>query len=385
MSLPYELARRHYEMQRILELEPGTQAYVRLVPFLKDLSSASFLELFNHAAPQVQAVYGVYLLASRFAQLPLSQAPESLQAQIQELAESLSTPLIQEQELLLQDTKLQRYLYARHILLEELAFHQKYRTPRPPGQINRDEFRDRLSGYVQVLRAGIGNPHLLALWDQTGWLQRWQLARTSRQNLPVSSSPRQQIAKFKLHEPAKRLYTEMEQGIANPENFMLQMQAAITAYLAEIETDMNGPLEPALRDIVQVTMRHSMKKGFRVTSVTQTLLQAVYDSLAPQGATQSLVLYTLTQELILGTQNIKYRLNDISSGLAGFLAVNSISEDALKWVQHALLDSVMEIYESFSLSENALRVLMDQYRQFQEQAAHKHYQAISASLSPLLA
>lgn len=384
MSLPYELARRHYEMQRILELEPGTQAYYRLVPFLSDLSSPSFLELFQHAAPQVQSVFGVYLLASRFAQLPLDKAPEALKAQIQALFESLSNPLIQEQELLLQDTKLQRYLYARHLLLEELAFHQQYRTPRPAGQIDRDQFRDRLSAYVQILRAGVGNPHLLALWDQSGWLQRWQLARTSRQSLPVSSSPRQQIAKYKLHEPAKRLYTEMEQGIANPENFVVQMQAALGTYLSELPTDLNGPLEPALRDIVQVAMRHSMKKGFRITVITQTLLQAVFDQLAPQGATQKLVLYTLTQELILGTQNLKYRLNDVSSGLAAFLAANPIQLETLKWVQHALLDSVMEIYESFSLSENALKAFMDQYRQYLEQASHRKYQVLSESLLPLL-
>ena len=90
--------------------------------------------------------------------------------------------------------------------------------------------------------------------------------------------------------------------------------------------------------------------------------------------TRDWVLYTLIQELVLGTQNLKYRLNDVLNGIA---QSNITPESA---VLHSIMDGVMEIYESFSLADNALKSFVDQQAKHHEVNAHGHYAQLSQRL-----
>lgn len=386
MTLPYELAYRHYQIQRMLELEPGTQAYQRVVPLLSDLSSSALLTLAQAASEEVLPVFPMYLLANHFQQVAYTDLPAALQAACQILFDDFSAALIQEQERLLQDTRLFRYPFARYLLLEEILFHQHWSKKTLVGLPDRDTFRNYLSAYLQFIQGGLGQPYLLEIWSQSGWLQRWQLGRSSRQNLPVQSSPRNAIAKYKLSESAKRLYADLDQGIANPEQFLAQLPEVLEGYLEGCNFELNARLEGALRDLVQVVMRHAMKKGFRVPLLAQALLLDTYQQLEPANIPeQQLLIYTLIQELVLGTQNLKYRLNDVLSGVV--LALSQLASlfpqaaaAQLQIAQHAVLDSVMEIYESFSLAENALKAFDDVYQQSREQWAHRDYEQLAPRL-----
>ena len=73
------------------------------------------------------------------------------------------------------------------------------------------------------------------------------------------------------------------------------------------------------------------------------------------------------QELILGTQNLKYRLNDVLNGIA------QSQMPQCRAICHSILDSVMEIYESFSLADNALKSFLDQQAKSQALQEHTRY------------
>lgn len=390
MSLSYELARRHYQIQRILELEPGTRAYERIAPWLQDLPLEALVELFEHAPQAYLQLIPLCLLCRRFEDFnPAKLASTKLKAALDELFSELSQPLIQELERLIHDEKLSRYPFVRSLLLQEIRFHQSYST-RSSGieQIDRDRFRQYLGGYVYLLRSGMGNPYLTEAWNETGWLRRWQLDSTpARQLLPVQTSLRGQIAKYKLSEPAKLLYAELDQIQAQPDLFISQLEAALENYLKDYPVRLNDQLENRIRDLVQVVMRHAMKKGYRVESLSQKLLKGVIElKLTANPYDSGFITYIVMQELILATQNLKYRLNDCLNGIAKALAETVElpgSELRWFWAQHALLDGVMEIYESFTLADNSLKAFVDHYQQAVSEHKHQSYDTLATHLRGL--
>lgn len=385
-NLPYELARRHYQIQRILELEPGTQGYAEITGILNNLPVSALLKLFE-AAPQIyEELIPLRLLAEHFQGFEPDQASSTLKQALENMYAAFSAPLQQELELLIQENKLARYLYARCLLLEEIYF-QNNLVKKHMGVFDRDLFRQYLAGYCQIIRGGIGNPHLLSLWNDCNWLSRWQLGGDQeRRPLPVQLSPRQSIAKYKLSEQGRRLYAEMEQGVTHQESFLQQLPNTVENHLTNCSLRLNDQLEPRLREIIQVTMRHGFKKGFRIQHLSQQIVQHIFIQLHPQhNSEQKLIVYTCIQELLLGTQNIKYRLNDALAGIAQALAELKLSDEVMSWAQHAIMDSVMEIYESFSLADNALKSFIEQSLHINEQIAHDTYQKLEAHLLESLA
>lgn len=380
-TLPYELARRHYQIQRILELDPGTQGYPEIAGILDELPVSALLKLFD-ATPEIYCeLIPLRLLAEHFQGFDPELASPRLTKALEDMYTGFSGPLQQELERLIQEQKLARYLYARCLLLDEIHF-QNSLAPMHMGVFDRDLFRQYLSGYCQIVRGGVGNPHLLALWAESNWLSRWQLGGDKyRHPLPVQMSPRQSIAKYKLSEQGRRLYAELEQGITHQESFLAKIPEVLQSRLADSPLDLNDQIEPAIREVVQIGMRHGVKKGFRIQHLSSLLLQTIVSILNPQtDSDQKLIVYTCIQELLLGTLNLKYRLNDALAGISLALSELNITEAVMLWAQHAVMDSVMEIYESFSLADNALKSFMEQYQQFFGQQIHRDYQLLETKL-----
>lgn len=389
MSLSYELARRHYHIQRQLELDPGTRVYEQLTLWLRDLPAAGLIQLLEHSPKTYQQLVPLCLLIQRFQGLTPQELNKSpLKEALEELYNGFSLPLIQELERLIHDEKLSRYPFVRTLFLQEIRFHQQHAPRAVAGDFNRDTFRQYLGGYVYLLRGGLGNPYLPEAWNETGWLRRWQLESTpARQLLPVQMSLRNQIAKFKFSEPGKLLYAALEGSPAQPEVFVSVMESAIGEFLQDVPVELNSRFESKLREIVQAVMRQAMKKGYRIESLSQKLLEAITAASAPLHPEASgLLAYTLIQELILATQNLKYRLNDslngIARGLAG-LATAPGAAERWHWSQHALLDGVMEIYESFTLADNALKAFVDHYKTAQDELRNQEYEALAPQLAAL--
>lgn len=387
MTLSYELARRHYQIQRHLELDPGTRAYEHLTLWLQDLPAEALVQLLEHNTQIYQQLVPLCLLARRFYGLSQQRLTSPvLKTALEELYTQFSLPLIQELERLIHDEKLSRYPFVRSLFLQEMRFHQQFAPRLSAGNFDKDRFRQYLGGYVYLLRGGLGDPFLPEAWNETGWLRRWQLESTpARQLLPVQASLRNQIAKFKFSEKGKGLYTFLEQSPAQPELFLSEMESATQEFLVGIPVQLNDKFEGALRELVQAVMRVVMKKGYRVETISQKLLEAVHQASAPAHPYASgLVVYTLIQELILATQNLKYRLNDSLNGIArglASLAETPGAEQRWHWSQHALLDGVMEIYESFTLADNALKAFVDHYQTARGEARHLAYEALAPRLA----
>lgn len=386
MALSYELARRHYQIERLLELEPGTRGFGQAAEWVHPLPTALLQALFAHSPTTYALLIPLCLLARRLHGLP-EQLDASLSQALNQAFSAFSAPLVQEQERLIHDEKLAHYLYARTVLLEELRDHQHW-SRQQSALGDRDLFRQYLSGYVQLLHSGLGHPHLLRIWNDTGWLQRWQLDSTPvYQAMPVQSTPRYQIGRYQFHEPAQRLYAQLDQGVINAETFLQALPEAISMYLNGTILDLNTGLEQRLRDITQVVMRHGVKKMFRMDVLSKHLLLASWETLSPSTpAAGQLLIYTLIQELLLGTQNLKYRLNDALHGSSEALALLSTyphAEERWHWAQHAVLDGVMEIYESFNLADSALKAFHDHYQQALGQLRHQRYQASAERLAGL--
>lgn len=387
MKLSYELAQRHYQIQRLLELEPSTQAYTAIAHILAPLPSHALIELYQHAPKSYRILIPMCLLLSHFEYVKLQELPEKLQQDFQVLYQDFSGPMIEEQERLLKDSKLYRYLYARSILMSEIDFHQNWH-PKGSFKMDRDSFRQYLSAYISLVRGGLGNPYLEQLWHESGWLQRWQLTSDeSRNPLPVAASPKVIIAKYKLPERAKILYKDLDQGVPAQERFLEDLPEALQNYFQGCDFHLNAELEVRIREAVQVVLRHCVKKFFRPEKCIATLMTQIYHSCPPQSESEcGLLIYTLTQEVLLSTQNLKYRINDAINGLIqAMIALYDapFRDSRWRWSRTAVLDCMMEIFESFSLAENTLRSFAHGYHQQVEQAVHERYQEVSQNLDAL--
>lgn len=369
--LAYELARRHYLIQRQIETTPGTHAFLGVARELKDLSLPHLYALWVHDAEAYTQVIPLFLLARRtpFNRLQES-APSTLQSAINTLRNDFLGTLLQEQERLIQDAQLFRYPYGRYLLLEHMRDWQSWDVKQASGIPDRDNFRQYLGAYVQIVQGLHPTSHLLEIWNQTAWLQRWQINDSPRQELPTQQSLRKQIEKYKLPERGKRLYAELDPGIQHQEVFLDSLAEVFPQYVGPMGQDsgFQQELEARLREVIQVSLRHTMKKGFRAETVARHLAnqsQRMTQHSSPE--TQSWVFYIVVQELILGTQNLKYRLNDVLNGIA------QSQMPQCRAICHSILDSVMEIYESFSLADNALKSFLDQQAKSQALQEHTRY------------
>jgi hypothetical protein len=140
--------------------------------------------------------------------------------------------------------------------------------------------------------------------------------------------------------------------------------------------------------VVQATLGVAYKKTPSVEKVSEYLLISCLSHSQIQHIEDlRYALYTLVIELIAGTQNLKYRLNDCTRGLAQALATLNVTrspEEAhglLNSAIQALLDGVLEIYESFNLADNTLKSFQDSYQQAQGHWQHQRWQALTQQLA----
>ena len=137
-------------------------------------------------------------------------------------------------------------------------------------------------------------------------------------------------------------------------------------------------------------MQLAVRKHPAVEKITAQLISVVCHYLPPDSpALRVLVIFTLVQEQVLGTQNLKYRLNDSTRGMAVAMArlmgQHPEWRTDLAWVMAALLDGVLEIYESFNLADNALRSFLEAFAQEKEQLMHLNWGKQAAQAQALLA
>lgn len=397
----YHLSSVTYKIQRLFELRSGLSLYSEVGQLLDKLQAPQLQAiLLSPDIPELRQMLCQYLLSRHFGPFQLNTLPAPLFDLTAPFLREFVPALIAELEDLLRQGKLSFYLLARNILLREIHFleevmsHFQIRTT--PQDARRPFLFAHAGIYLALLRTPSGpyvgvNQLLWQLLNDYGWIQRWQTdSQPLQQPLQQRLSPKQEIAGYKLTETGKLLYAALEPVDMLSEAFQEALHHHVGQRLKQAAPMLNSELEKDLRELTQVVMQLAVRKHPAVEKITAQLISVVCHYLPPDSpALRVLVIFTLVQEQVLGTQNLKYRLNDSTRGMAVAMA-RLMGEHPewradLAWVMAALLDGVLEIYESFNLADNALRSFLESFAQEKEQLMHLNWGNQAAKAQALLA
>lgn len=396
----YNLSSITYKIQRLFELRSGLSLFSEVGQLLDKLQAPQLQSLLlSPEIPELRQMLCQYLLSRHFGPFQLSALPAPLFELTSPFMREFVPPLIAELEDLLRQGKLSFYLLARNILLREIHFLEEvllhYQIKIAPQDARRPFLFAHAGIYLALLRTPVGpyigvNPLLWQLLNDYGWIQRWQTdSQPVQQPVQQRLSPKQEIAGYKLTETGKLLYAALEPVDMLSEAFQEALHHHVGQRLKQAAPMLNSELEKDLRELSQVVMQLAVRKHPAVEKITAQLISVVCHYLPPDSAAlRSLVVFTLVQEQVLGTQNLKYRLNDSTRGMAVAMARLMDSHPGfradLAWVMAALLDGVLEIYESFNLADNALRSFLEAFGQEKEQLMHQRWEKQAPQATALL-
>jgi hypothetical protein len=398
----YHLSLISYKIQRLFELRSGLSLYAEVGGLLDRLSPLQLQTIFtSQEIPELTQMVSQYLLSRHFEPFQLNKLPAEIMLLTQPFVLAFVPALIVELEELLRQSKLSNYLLARNILLREIHFLQEllghFQIQVAAQEVKRQFLFSQASVYLALLRSPKGSStgvNLLywQLLNDYGWIQRWQSDSQSMQQPIIQRiSPKQDIANYKLSETGKLLYAALEplDMLSEAFNEALHHHFSQRLKLASVP-QINSELEKELRELSQVVMQLAVRKHPAVEKITAQLISVASHYLSQDSSDlRVLVLFTLAQEQVLGTQNLKYRLNDSTRGmavaLARVMAEHPDWRSDLAWVLAALLDGVLEIYESFNLADNALRSFIEAYIQEKEQVMHLNWEKRAPSAKALIA
>lgn len=386
------------------ELQAGYEVYVECAEIYHSLDFKQMLDIASqvHPKPPVVTLF-LYLIATHFNDNAWTEFEEELQQSpslkgFHQYILPMTTNLIQSIQKFIKQKKLPNDLFSRYLMLEELKYLsdlRKFWATRIEGSSHRkDQIELQMTNYVHLLYAGYGNPFLIEIFGQYGWLQQWQVGFKEKRYQFRSFSKHSlkgQISKYIPKELGKQLIEAFDEHEPLSVEFKTILNNHLKESLLPLRPTLHGKYCKHLREIIQATMNITVSKLTVVDKVAHVLVESCMTySQTKTIYQQEFCLYMIVQELILGAQNLKYRLNDCTRGIATALAY--LLEKAPKQIQkklfavalHAILDSIMELYESFSLADNTLRSFGDTYQQSNQEIAHNHWLKTESCLSPLL-
>lgn len=350
--------------------------------------------LFPHlpATPTV-----LYLLATHFHHSPWEQVIQLTEPVQDKLIPAMMPFALQLGHELSQGLKqpvLSYDMFARNLLMREQEYlqqlHQRLGSEFR-DTVKKEDFLERMPHYLVLLRHGYGNPYMGQIWEQFGFLTQWKLTLLAEQapSRPVPKiAPKESIGKYKPGALGIQIRAQLE-PFERPSNaFDKQVGLVLNEHLPALSLQLHGPYLGALREVLQAVMGLAATLP-SVEKVTEILLvQGIQASNIKSPAELEFVSYHLVLELILGTQNLKYRLNDCTRGLATglvFLADRypDLIEALIAWVLEGILDGIMELYESFSLADNTLRSFLDTFAQARSQYCHQQWEQRESQIAAL--
>ncbi|PIQ24239.1 hypothetical protein COW36_10490 [bacterium (Candidatus Blackallbacteria) CG17_big_fil_post_rev_8_21_14_2_50_48_46] len=396
----YHLSAVTYQLQRLFELKSGNLLFSETGKLLDSLNSKQIQSLLTSNQVQgLQEMGCIYLLVRHFGKAGLTGLDVGTETLFSIFAREFVPVLCAELEELLKQAKLGNYLLARNLLLHEIQFleqvMQHFQISPSAQEVKRQFFLNHSGMYLALLRqnspqAGIG-PLLWQLLNEYGWIQRWQSETPIQQSMPTPhAAPKQEIARYKLPETGKLLLASLEPHEMLSPAYQEALHHHISQRLKQVNLGLNSELEADFREITQVVMQLAARKHPAVEKITSDLFDTALHYLPhEQPAARALFLFCLTQEQVLGTQNLKYRLNDCTRGIAVSMArlldAHPEWESDLIWPLNALLDGVIEIYESFNLADNALRSFSEAFVQEREKLLDQRWQREKPAIQAVLA
>lgn len=396
----YHLSAVSYRLERLFELKSGEEFFTEASQLLDTLQAKHIYTLLqNPPFEELRLFCCLYLLVCHFQPFDLQSLEPSLLPLLTPFIQDFVPVLKTELEALLRQSKLYFYFFARHLLLREIQFLETvmdvFALKVSAQDVSRHFFLSQSTIYLGLLRCNHGSRSGLSslLWqvlNDYGWCQRWQNATHIRHTLPPPRVPlKQEIACYTLSDTGKLLMASLEPHELLTPRFKELLHHYFDQNLKNITPTLNSELEHKLREITQVVMQLAIRKHPAVEKITALLLDTAFSYLPTNNyAARALILFTLVQEQVLGTQNLKYRLNDSTRGIALSMArlLKTYPEwnHTLDWAMRALLDGILEIYESFNLADNALRSFVEAFKQEQEQLTHQEWEQEKTNIKAFL-
>ena len=390
-----------HQLQRAAELQSGIPLTLAIAACLDGLSEDDLYILLHQVPPEAGLAIPLshYLLSRSAHERPAAQLLALVtntpwETPLRSFSAAYAYVYLLELQELLQHTKVAHFMYGRHWIAQEVHWLEQWLqclqiTP-PHEAPSREVFLSWIGATVQLHRAGYGNPQWAYLLNDFGWLQRWRLdAETHAVSLSTYTHPLKQVmVKVQLSESGQKLQAALQPLEVSSPAFNDAISQFAQAQLTPLPVRMNSPYEHLLRDMVQATLGVAYKKSSSVEKAAeQLMLTCISHSQIEHFEDLRYTLYQLVIELIAGTQNLKYRLNDCTRGLAQALATLNATrpppeaQALLHSAIYALLDGVLEIYESFNLADNTLKSFQDSYQQAQGHWQHQRWQALTQQLS----
>lgn len=387
-----------YQIERDTEVLSGTSVWSKVAQSIHQLTLTEIQQLVeSDHIPQFSDITQLYFLVTHFRHIPLSvfQATfsESFLHGQKELLSRFVPVLMLELENFIKTSRLTYHLFSRTWLMNEL--HQLelmlkiWDIPPSKEHVDKDFFFQKIPAYVALMETSLGSPMTVELWKTFGLLKNWHLdTQDPRQPLP-QKSVKKIISNYKLKEFGDALLQELA-SLEDKHAYREVLERHTQEILKDEPIAMVSRYEKKLRELVQGTLKWGVYQFPSVEPLVREILNlATRHAHLNTKEKHILTLYTISQEVILGTQNIKYRLNDSAKGIANHLADLEQSHperfDTLaQWSLSAILDSIIEIYESFNLADNTLKSFKAAFNQTQEEIKHQSWVKASPTLSQLL-
>jgi hypothetical protein len=392
----YTLSAITYQLERLFELKSGPSLYESVGLQFNSLDSNQLQTLFNtHTDRHLQETCGLFLLVQHFTPSGYQGLLPLTRQNIRPLLQRFIPTLLRELEELLRTSGIHHDFLGRHLLLSEIDFlEQTLRSADLKLDVagERGVFFKLCQPWLNLLHSCPDTPMFLLkqILQQSGWEERWQTETPAARATPLPrQAPKQAIAQYKLSESGRLLLASLEPQDLLSDTVQNELQNHIIQRTKAATPQRHSEYETHIREITQVIMQLAQRKYSSVEKVSTRLTEIFLTSLPVHHHTiRIIILFSLTQEQVLGTQNLKYRLNDATRGLAISLArhVHRMPEweSDLYWVWHALMDTILEVYESFSLADNALRSFSEAFAHEKQKLTHETWKKLEPKIKQIL-
>lgn len=370
------------------ELKSGSDLCLGLADLYQQLSLSQIVALW-HAFPHLPATpTALYLLATHFHQASWAEINQAIVPIQDKLIHATMPFAIQLAHELSQGLKLPVFSYdmfSRNLLMREQEYLQQFYQAVGTefrDTVVKENFLERLPHYLALVRHGYGNPYLVQIWEQFGFIRQWKITLAADQGQPrpvPKIAPKESMGRYKPGPLAVQVRSALTPTPPPSEAFDHTLTQLLAEHLRPLSLQIHGPYVGALREIIQAVMGLAAPLP-SVDKVSELLLvQGLQASSVKRPTEMEFVIYHLVLELMLGTQNLKYRLNDCTRGLATGLVVLAeiypdLKEAFIAWILEGILDGIMELYESFSLADNTLRSFLDAYQQARNHTWHQQWE-----------
>lgn len=219
------------------------------------------------------------------------------------------------------------------------------------------------------------NSLLIAIYHAYGHLNPAGSTEDKKYKLEDTIPLGTQIGLYKPGNIAKELATALAgycKKDTPPEKLSLILSKLLPKYINTVDAMPTSNYSSVVRECIQAVLKYAVANNWDIENTIFNLALCLF-SFSKYASVPQLgyIGYQITQELVLGTQNLKYKINDNITGLAKvlgtlqneppvdkikrFLEIPKAYEHIRKNMVLSIFDTFIDIYESITLAQNTAK------------------------------